>query len=889
MLYEQDASKPLNLLSNCVKPLHYNLRIFNIEFGGEWAYEGRVIIDAEAIAPEDRLVINAYQIEILRSEVSFDLDGSSLTHSATSTILNENDQQACLSFRDTIPKGSFQLSIAFKGRISQSMTGFCRARYELQTENSVAGIKVGKYHWQLTTDFEPCDARKAFPCFDEPHLKATFELELEIPKALTALSNMPEKSVLLLDGSQAGLKAVRFEKTPVMSTYLLCWAIGDFEYIEAFTKREHSGRRIPVRIYTTKGLTKYAHFALQDACNTLDFFSESFGVDYPLPKCDHLVVHEFISGAMENWGLITYKPTKILFDPSTSDNRLMSKASYVIAHELAHQWFGNLVTMSGWNELWLNEGFATWAGYLAVDHLHPDWNIWGQFVDEALEEAFTLDSLRSSHPIESQVESDSRVHQMFDSITYCKGSAIIRMLAAHIGDETFLKGIAAYLKSRSYQNATSNDLWKALSAASGVDVATLMDSWLHEAGFPMVTAAPTFDGLHLTQKPFPRYGAEQSNTCWHVPLGLDRESFTTTDNILTAPSGSFNQLASLPRLNRDHAGFYRTDYTHGHLMSLTSLSSGLSSAEKVGIITDIASLVFAGLKPTGELLTFMGNFRHEKDCFLWSQIRKSAAAVVSSVSHDLQAVKGLKTYFRQLMREVKSEISWTGSADSYVKGELEKSLIQLAALADDEEVLDEIRRRFSRWNNGDKDAINRNLQSVIFGVSVVRGEEEEYHAIKAEYIRNNTIDGREICITAMGRTKIPAMARDFLDFTFLSEDHVTLQNIHFVGMALGNGSCAEVLWDYVKDNWDAVYARLRINSVVFEWFIDNALSSLDSLEVEYDIAQFFAAKDLPEIDHPVNIVRDSIKRNAAYKARAGPEVSQWLRENGLLALETAKP
>lgn len=152
---------------------------------------------------------------------------------------------------------------------------------------------------------------------------------------------------------------------------LLCWALGDLEYVEAFTKRQHAGRKIPVRIYTTKGLTQYAKFALEDACNTLDFFGESFGVDYPLPKSDHLVVHEFISGGMENWGLITYKPTKILFDPSTSDNRLMSKVSYVVAHELAHQWFGNLVTMSGWNELWLNEGFATWAGYLAVDHLHP--------------------------------------------------------------------------------------------------------------------------------------------------------------------------------------------------------------------------------------------------------------------------------------------------------------------------------------------------------------------------------------------------------------------------------------------------------------------------------------------------------------------------------------
>ena len=508
--------------------------------------------------------------------------------------------------------------------------------------------------------------------------------------------------------------------------------------------------------------------------------------------------------------------------------------------------------------------------------------------DEALEEAFALDSLRSSHPIESQVQNNSQVHQMFDGITYCKGSAVIRMLASHVGQETFLKGIGAYLTSRSYQNATSNDLWNALSAASGVDVAAVMDSWIHEAGFPIVTVVPTPDGLHVDQTPFPRHDTQQSKICWHIPLGMDRESIPFAENTLATESGSITQLHSMPKLNRDHAGFYRTEYPYGHLMSLSPLLSKMSSADKVGIITDLASLVFAGVKNTGELLSLLTNFRHEKDCFVWSQIRKSAAAVVSSVSDDAQAVKGLKTYIRKLLEPVKSEISWTGVADSYVKGELEKNLIQLAALGDDEEVLGETKRRFSGWKNGDKDIVNRNLQAPIFGISVARGQEEDYFAVKSEYIRNHTIDGREICIAAMGRTKIPAMARDFLDFTFLSEDHVTRQNIHFVGMALGNGPCAEVLWEYVKENWDAVYERLRINSVVFEWFIDNAFCNLDNLDLERDIAQFFATKNLPETDHPINIVRDNIKRNAAYKNRAGPEVSQWLKENGFLEQEDSR-
>lgn len=506
-----------------------------------------------------------------------------------------------------------------------------------------------------------------------------------------------------------------------------------------------------------------------------------------------------------------------------------------------------------------------------------------------MEEAFALDSLPCSHPIESHVGSDAHAHQMFDSISYCKGSAIIRMLAGHIGQEVFLKGIATYLKNRSYQNATSNDLWQALSQPSGVDVAVVMDSWIHEAGFPIVTAVLTADEIQLKQRPYPRHEEEQEKTCWNVPLlGKGPASSTTTDSILTARSGRVKQPSSPMTLNRDHAGYYRTEYPQGYLVSTTQSASKLSPIDKVGIITDMASLAFAGVRPIGELLSLITSFSGEKDCFVWSQIRKCAAMVLSSVSDDPQVANSFKTYIRQLIGAVKAEISWTGSAESYVRGELERNLIWLGATADDEDVLGEVKRRFALWKDGNKDSINRNLQAPIFGISVSRGGEEEYQAVKAEYIRNRTIDGREICIAAMGRTKHAAMARDFLDFSFASDENVTLQNIHFVGMALGNGTCADVMWEYVKENWDMVYDRLQINNVALNWFIDNALGSLDEPSAERDIAEFFAAKGLPELDHSVDVVRDNIKKNAASKARVRQEVPQWLRENGFLGSETSK-
>jgi aminopeptidase N len=249
------------------------------------------------------------------------------------------------------------------------MAGFYRSKYKPTVEATKSVPRDDEYHYMFSTQFESCDARRAFPCFDEPNLKATFDFEIEIPEDQVALSNMPEKETK--KGRKDGLKVVTFDTTPVMSTYLLAWAVGDFEYVEAFTKRKYNGKELPVRVYTTKGLKEQGRYALEHAPQIVDYFSEIFRIDYPLPKSDLLAVHEFSHGAMENWGLVTYRTTAVLFDEKQSDQRYKNRVAYVVAHELAHQWFGNLVTMDWWNELWLNEGFATWVGWLAIDHLHP--------------------------------------------------------------------------------------------------------------------------------------------------------------------------------------------------------------------------------------------------------------------------------------------------------------------------------------------------------------------------------------------------------------------------------------------------------------------------------------------------------------------------------------
>lgn len=404
-----------------------------------------VVIDLIVKVTTNSITLNSHELKLNTATVA-GLEASDVSY-------DEKKQRAVLTFPEEISTGKQQMSIAFQGTINHNMAGFYRSLYKPVVEPAEGVPRDGDYHVMFSTVFESSDARRAFPCFDEPNLKATFDLSIEIPQDLVGLSNMPEKQTK--DG-KSGRKIVSFERSPVMSTYLLAWAIGDFEYVEAFTERHYNGKPLPVRVYTTRGLKEQGRLGLTQCLKVVDYFSEIFKVDYPLPKLDLLAVHEFSHNAMENWGLIVYRTTAILYDEEKSDPKYRNKISYVVAHEVAHQWFGNLVTMDWWSELWLNEGFATWVGWLAVNHLQPDFHVWSQFVQEAMQTAQRLDGLRASHPVEVPVRDSLEVDQIFDAISYLKGSSIIRMLSSHLGEEVFLQGVSDYLKKHTYGEASKS-------------------------------------------------------------------------------------------------------------------------------------------------------------------------------------------------------------------------------------------------------------------------------------------------------------------------------------------------------------------------------------------------------------------------------------------------
>lgn len=585
-------------------------------------------------------------------------------------------------FDAELPVSKAAVTIEFQGLLNHDMAGFYRSQYKPAAPAAASVPRDDEWHYMLSTQFESTDARRAFPCFDEPNLKATFDFAVETPTDQVALSNMPVKEIKpTVDGKQL----VSFDRTPIMSTYLLAWAVGDFEYIEAFTDRRYNGKQLPVRVYTTRGLKEQGQWALQHAPKVIDFFSEGFDIDYPLPKSDILAVHEFTHGAMENWGLVTYRMTAILFDEEKSDSRFRNRIAYVVAHELAHQWFGNLVTMDWWDELWLNEGFATWAGWLATDHLHPDWEVWPQFINEGFETALKLDGLRSSHPIQVPVRDALDVNQVFDAISYMKGCSVIRMLANHLGVKTFMKGVSIYLKRHTYGNAKTEALWQALSEASGVDVTALMKPWIEKIGFPVLTIAEEPGQITVKQSRFLSTGdvkPEDDTTTWWVPLafegkvdaqGIQALALTAKEDTIREVNDDFYVV------NKNAPAFCRVNYPPPRLQKLATQLNRLSTEDKIFITGSAADLAFSGDGTTPALLSFIQGLKDESHSRVLSQALDSVNLVKSIFGDDDSIKKGLEAFNLRLIDNALSKVGWEFPAgEDYNTGLLRKRLLLTA-------------------------------------------------------------------------------------------------------------------------------------------------------------------------------------------------------------------
>ena len=512
-----------------------------------------------------------------------------------------------LQIGDGLPSGDYRVTIEFSGTITDPMHGLYPCYYELD------GVKKEI----LATQFESHHAREVFPCIDEPEAKATFDLTLVTEPGLTVLSNMPAKRGQIAEGRLQ----TEFQTTPRMSTYLLAFVVGELHSTTATSK---NGTKVSV--YSTLSQAKSSHrFALDEAVALIDHYDEYFGVPYPLSTCAHVALPDFSALAMENWGLITYREGYLLADNNTPVDQRRAIAT-VIAHELAHQWFGNLVTMRWWDDLWLNESFANVMEYLALDALHPDWNVWDDFAAKESTLALGRDQYGSIQPVAYHVRTPDDIAAVFDkAILYSKGSRLIRMTIAYIGDEAFRRALRQYFTDFAYGNTESHDLWRAMHAASGKHIESLMDHWLRHSGLPVVSVTTHGGGYQLAQHRL-SVGRTSESTLWPIPLAARDEHFPE----LLRDHHHTVDAATSPQLNINGVGHFVTQYDDASWAAMCELvrTNQLSTVERGLLLYETAMLAQSGHYSTQRLFDLLRYYCDETSSAIWLII----GSVINAVS-----------------------------------------------------------------------------------------------------------------------------------------------------------------------------------------------------------------------------------------------------------------
>ncbi|KAJ5032783.1 uncharacterized protein L3040_009375 [Drepanopeziza brunnea f. sp. 'multigermtubi'] len=864
-------TKGRQILPAHTKPLHYNITL-EPDFT-TFKYRGSVVIDLDVVEDTDSISVNTLELEILSTKVISGVD--TVVSASPSLTYDEDSQTTKVAFEGkTLKKGSkAQLLMTFNGELNDKMAGFYRSTYK-NADGSEAIM--------ATSQMEATDARRAFPCFDEPALKAEFTVTLIADKKYTCLSNMNVSSEKEITSDYSGSvkKAVSFNKSPLMSTYLICFIIGELNYIES-TKF-----RVPVRVYAppTSDI-EHGRFSLDLAVKTLEFYETTFDSKFPLPKMDMVAIPDFAAGAMENWGLITYRVVDLMLDEKTSGASTKERVAEVVQHELAHQWFGNLVTMDFWDGLWLNEGFATWMSWYSCNVFYPEWKVWQGYVTDNLQSALGLDSLRSSHPIEVPVKRADQVNQIFDAISYSKGSSVIRMVSKYLGEDVFMQGIRDYLKKHAYGNTETGDLWHALSAASGKDVEAVMDIWTKHVGFPVVSVTENAgdNSIHVKQNRFLRTGdvsPDEDKVLYPVFLGLRTKNGVDESLVMSTREEDFKVPdTDFFKLNADHGSLYRTSYTPERLEKLgQAAKDGLLTVEdRAGMISDAGALAASGYGKTSGVLNLLKGFSGEKEFVVWSEIMTRLASVKGTwIFEDSYIRDGLETFQRDLVSELAHKLGWEFTEkDDHIQQQFKGLLFGSAGMSGDKVVIKAAQDMFAKYAEGDKSAIHPNLRANVFGMNLKYGGAKEYDVILDTYRTGKTADERNTALRALGRASDPELIKRSLALSLGGE--VKEQDIYMPVSALRTHPAGiEALFNWMTENWEEIARKLPAGLSMLGSMVSICTSSFSS-QADYErVEKFFATKNTKGFEMSLAQSLDAIKAKSQWLERDREDVKKWV-------------
>jgi puromycin-sensitive aminopeptidase len=840
-------------LPTTVVPKRYDLRLEPDLAAATFSGEAVITVDVETTLTE--ITLNA--AELLIQSASVAREGGVPIHGAIT--LDAAAERVRLVFPAAIAPGEWRLTLRFTGVLNDRLHGFYRSTYK---------DAAGQPHTIAATQFEATDARRGFPCWDEPAFKAVFGVTLVVAENLAAVSNT---AVVREEPLGDGRKTIAFADTIRMSTYLVAFVVGELEATEQVMVG-----RTPLRVWCVPGKKHLARFALEIGAFSLDFFERYYGLPYPADKVDLLAIPDFAAGAMENLGAITFRETALLVDEAAASHTELERIADVVAHELAHMWFGDLVTMTWWNGIWLNEAFATFMELLAVDAWKPEWKRWVTFgVSRAA--AMGVDGLEATRPIEFEVRNPHDCVAMFDLLTYEKGASVLRMLEQHLGPDVFREGVRLYLERHRYANAETTDLWKALGDAARQPIPAVMDGWIFKPGYPLITVEPNGTDLKVSQRRFSYLGGEtDAGQRWRIPVVLRaavKHGYVERRLLLDGDTAavSLPVKADWVVANSGGTGFYRVRYAPALLKKLAGAVAKIAPIERFNLLSDSFALAQAGLMPAAEFLDLTARFTAETDRNVWTALISSLAYVNRVIGDDRRGA--LEALVRHRVEEAAERLGWEPQEDEteldrQLRGDL---LRALGTLGNDEAVQARARTVFARYRE-DEGSVDANVLPAVIAIVAASGGEGEYAEFRDRFKRARTPQEEQRYLYALAGFRQPELLRQTLEMTVNGE--VRSQDAPFlVRTLLASVDGRSLAWDFVKGHWETM-ARQYPESAYRRMY--EGVPALVSAEWEQDVRAFFADNKIDLGGRTLQQYLEQLRVAVAFQQREAEPLAAYL-------------
>jgi puromycin-sensitive aminopeptidase len=805
-------------------PSRYDIRLepdlVALTFSGE---ETITLTVTEALT---EITMNAVELTVTEAVIE---DGRGRSLHATA-VVDEASERCRLTFADAVTPGSWRLRLVFRGTLNDKLRGFYRSVYK---------DPRGMSRTMAATQFEATDARRAFPCWDEPAFKAVFSVTLVVDPSLTVVSNTAVKS----EKTDKGRKVVAFADTIKMSTYLVAFVVGDLEATDVV----HVGRT-PMRVWCVPGKKRLAAFGQEIGAASLKFFEEYYGVPYPGDKLDLLAIPDFAAGAMENLGAITFRETALLVDEHAASHAELERVADVVAHENAHMWFGDLVTMTWWNGIWLNEAFATFMEMLAVDAWKPEWQRWATF-GASRAAALAVDGLHSTRPIEFPVTAPREADAMFDVLTYEKGASVLRMLEQYLGPNVFREGVRQYLGKHQYDNADTGDLWAALGTASNQPIPAVMDGWIFKPGYPVVTASVDEGGhLVLTQQRFNYLreplapGKAEPAYRWHVPIQLrvNTKAGTETQRVLLTDGEARLRMPDGMQsvvVNEGGHGFYRVRYAGDLLQHVLGGLPSMASIERFNLVNDAWAVTAAGLMTVPEYLDVTARFRDERDRNVWTTLIGSLSSL-NRLARPADRPR-LAALVRDRLSPAFKALGWTPRAgEDELTRQLRGDLVRALGIVGNDPGVQAKAEELYVAHLADAGAVDPNVLPALIAVLAHAGDARRYDEFLARFRAASTPQEEQRYLYALTTFQSVALLDRTLERAINGE--IRTQDAPFVVRSmLMSVYGRERAWEFVKASWDTMdrmYPKHGTRRMA------EGVTGLTTPELEADVHRFFAER-----------------------------------------------